>query len=429
MKTNAGSGTASCLVRLPWIAASLLLASAGHAQQTVEMNLKLGSIADYGASPWYTDDIRIGSSQLKLALDNGADFIWATSDECTTPACNAHAKVDTSQAGFQWLDKTPTTRSFGPWGDMTTWTGSVQFGTPAGALPSLAFFASVDYQGSQFQYLAWGGGIGLPARSDRTTVPSAFFPKALMQAGYISEAVFSQVTNPDAKSGNFILGGVNEAYISAGTVTTLTPKPAPGTDDVWGTELDSFAVGDTVIDPLSGAIFFLDTGSSRFKGDSKYVLPILSTLIKYRDSSGNAIFEEILQDGDWVGLAYASGAPGDYENLPDIAIRLGTDCGNVAGSAAVVTLSPVQYSYQVEVGDRAGQWVVAFRILEQIGGLLVGSTFLDLFYVSYEYNVDDQENYTQGNMLLYAKSPDFGPGPAGYNCESSAGVVGPEAGN
>lgn len=429
MKIRAGFSTATCFARLHRIAALLLLAGAGHAQQTVEMSLTLGPIADYGASPWYTDDIRIGSSQLKLALDNGADFIWATSDECATPACNAHAKADTSQPGFQWLDKTPATRSFGPWGDMTTWTGSVEFDTPAGLLPPLAFFASVDYQGSQFQYLAWDGGIGLPARSDRTTVPSAFFPKALMQAGYISEPVFSQVTNPDAKSGNFILGGVNEAYVSADIVTTLAPKPAPGTDDVWGTELDSLAVGDTVIGSLSGAIFFLDTGSSRFKGDSKYVLPILSALINYKDSSGNAIFEKIVQDGEWVGLAYAAGTPEDYENLPDIAIRLGTDCGNLAGSAAVVTLSSVQYSYQVEVGDRVGQWVVAFRILEQIGGLLVGSTFLDLFYVSYEYNIDDQENYTQGNMLLYAKSPDFGPGPAGYECESPSGVVGPQAGN
>lgn len=376
-------------------------------------------MADYGASPWYTDSIRIGSSQLKLALDNGADFIWATSTECNTPACNAHAKVDTSQAGFQWLDKTPTKRSFGPWGDMTTWTGSIEFSIPAGSLPSIAFFASTDYQGSQFKYLAWDGGIGLPARSDRTTSPSAFFPKVLTDAGYISKPVFSHVTNPGAKSGKFLLGGINQQYISAGAVTTLPPKPAPGTDDVWGTELQSFSVGDAVIDPLSGAIFFLDTGSSRFKGDGKYVLPVLDALIKYTDSSGNPIFEKILQGDDWVSLAYVSGTPEDYKNLPDITIQFGTNCGNASNEGAVVTLSPEQYSYNVEVGDRAGRWVIAFRVLEQIGGLLVGSTFLDLFYVSYEYNVDGQENYTQGNMTLYTKSPDFGPGPAGYQCQSS----------
>ena len=385
------------------------------------MDLKLGSIADYGASPWYTEDIRIGASELKLALDNGADFIWATSDQCVTPACNAHSKVDTSQTAFRWLNKTPATRSFGSWGDMTTWTGSVPFSTSAGALPALAFFASVDYRGNQFQYLAWDGGIGLPARSDRTTAPSAFFPKMLMDAGYIAKPVFSNVTNPGGKSGKFVFGGVNEAYMSAGTATTLPPKPEQMTDDVWGTELHSLSVGDKAIHKLDGAVFFLDTGSSRFKGDGIYVLPILTELIRYKDSSGNAIFEKVLKgDGEWAGLAYASGTPSDYENLPAITLRLGTDCGNRAGERAVVTLSPSQYSYRVEVGDRAGRWVVAFRILEKIGGLLVGSTFLDLFYTSYEYEIDDKGNYTQGNMRLYGKSPDFGPGPAKYECESSS---------
>jgi len=419
MKILAASLTRSWLARLRWLAALLLVAGAGHSQQTVEMNLKLGSVADYGASPWYTEDIRIGASKLKLALDNGADFIWATSDECATPACNAHAKVDTSQTGFRWLDKTPATRSFGSWGDMITWTGSVQFVTPAGTLPPLAFFASVNYQGSQFQYLAWDGGIGLPARSDKTTAPSAFFPKLLMDAGYVSKPVFSLVTNPGAKSGKFVMGGVNGAYLAAGPVTTLPPKPEQETDDVWGTELSGLSVGNKAIGALDGAVFFLDTGSSRFKGDSQYVLPVLTELIRYKDSSGNAIFEKVLQDGNWAGLAYASGAPGDYENLPAITLRLGTDCGNAAGKRAVVMLSPAQYSYQVEAGDRAGQWVVAFRILKEIGGLLVGSTFLDLFHTSYEYEIDGEGNYTQGNMLLYGKSPDFGPGPAGYECESS----------
>lgn len=420
MKVNSRESNVSLLKHLHWVVAALILGDASNAQQPLELELKLGPLADYGASPWYTDDIKIGSSELKLALDNGADFIWATSSECTTPACNAHAKVHTSQTGFQWLDQTPTTRSFGPWGNMTTWTGSVAFSTPAGELPSLTFFASVDYRGNQFQYLAWDGGIGLPARSDRTTSPSSFLPKALKEAGYMPDPVFSVATNSDAKTGRFVLGGVAESYASGNTATTLPPRPSTGTDDAWGTELAGFAVGDTVIDVLSGELFFLDTGSSRFKGDPSYVYPILNALIAYKDSSGNPIFEEVNQDDVWVGLAYSSGEPSDYENLPDITIRLGTDCGNVAGRGAVITLAPEQYSYKVEVGDRTGRWVVAFRVLDKIGGLLAGSTFLDLFYSRYEYHVDDQGNYTQGNMLLDAKTPDFGPGPAGFECEDSS---------
>ena len=406
-------------ISLPGIAAALLLGTAAYAEPLLELNLELGPMADHGASPWYTEELQItGSDRIKFALDNGADFIWATSSLCTTTACNAHAKLDTSVPGFEWIDKTPTQRTFGPWGAMTTWTGAAAVSTPSGASLPLDFFASVHYEGQSFQDLAWDGGIGLPARSDRTTSPSAFLPKVLKEAGFMGEPVFSQVTNPDANNGKFIFGGVNENYFSNEIVTVLPPKPVAGTDDAWGTELHSFAVGDTVVDALTGAIFFLDTGSSRFKGDEQYVHPILAALMEYKDSSGNPIFKEIFEeDGRLAELAYSSGAPWDYENLPDITIHLGTDCGNDEGEVAAVTLAPEQYSYQVDIGDRAGQWVIAFRMLDHIGGLLVGSTFLDLFYSVYKYNVDDQNNYTQGDMLLYVKGPQFGPGPAGFACE------------
>ena len=405
------------LKRLYSVAAASLLASVANSQQLLELDLKLGLMADYGASPWYTENITIGSDVVNLSLDNGADFIGATSTNCTSQACDAHNNVNTSQSGFQWIDQTPVTRSFGPWGSMTTWTGSIAFSAAEGKFPSVNFFASIDYQGAEFESLAWDGGIGLPARSTKVTSPSAFFPKVLSEAGYMPEPIFSQVTHPEVKEGSFILGGIVERYISDENEVTLTPDVAIGEEDAWGTRMDSFAVGDTPIASLEGATFFLDTGSSRFKGDQEYVSPVLNALADYKDASGNAIFEQVMEDGQVVALAYASGKPADYVNLPDIVLRLGTDCGNEAGKGAVITLSPEQYSYNVEVGERFGQWVVAFRVLDGIGGLLVGSTFLDLFYSSYQYNVDDQRNYTQGNMKLYTKSPVFGPGPAGFECE------------
>lgn len=402
------------------MAAALMLSGVAYPQPLFELDLQLGSLADYGASPWYTEDLQIiGSEKMKLAMDNGADFIWATSDLCTSPACKAHAQVDTSVPGFQWIDKTGTARSFGPWGEMSTWTALSAIGTPAGAIQPLAFFAAIDYQGNQFRYLAWDGGIGLPARKDKTTPPSAFFPTSLKDAGLLAEPVFSQVTNREGKVGKFFFGGVNESYISGRVVTTLTPDIQTGTEDAWSTNLHGFTVGDVSIAPLAGTTFFLDTGSSRFKGDHEYVYPVLTALMEYTDPSGNPIFEAIQDQGEPVGLVYSSGAPQDYGNLPDITMRLGTDCGNAQGVGAIVTLSPEQHSYKVEVGDRAGQWVIAFRVLDQIGGLLVGSTLLDLVYSSYEYNIDGQGHFTQGNMKLYSKSPTYGSGPAGFECATS----------
>jgi hypothetical protein len=132
-------------------------------------NLKLGKMADYGASPWYTDELAAGASPIKLNFDTGANFMWATSDKCSTDACNTHDKVNTTQSSFVWLDKTTTKRSFGPWGDMYTWTGQVPFNSQVNGnnIPplTLPFFASVEYNGNKFKYLAWDGGFGFPSEN------------------------------------------------------------------------------------------------------------------------------------------------------------------------------------------------------------------------------------------------------------------------
>lgn len=100
---------------------------AADASSIYSLELKLEKMADYGASPWYTEDIKVGENQLKLSPDSGANFTWATSNLCHTDACNAHSKVNTSQPCFEWIDKTPTVRSFGPWGSMSTMTGEIAF--------------------------------------------------------------------------------------------------------------------------------------------------------------------------------------------------------------------------------------------------------------------------------------------------------------
>ena len=396
------------------VAAVVVLCNVSNTQPTAEFNLQLGPMADYGASPWYTTDIRIGSSRMKLNLDNGANFIWATSDLCLTPACNAHEKFDTCQAEFHWVDLTSTIRSFGPWGSMTTMTGLVGFHKT----PPLHFFASIKYERNQFQFLAWDGGIGLPSRSEREVSPTAFFPRVMNNQGYAAEPEFSQVTNPCTGVGKFVFGQANSAYLQPDTRTTLPPPtPIPKNDYLWGTELHSLYVDNTLIKSMVGGNLFFDTGSSRFKGDSWSVKPILQALLQYKDYWGNPIFGKITENDKFVGLEYVFGAPTDYKNLPDITLRLGMDCKLSKGTRAVVTLSPEQYSYRVDVGERAGKWVAAFHVMEGVGGLLVGSIFQNLFYMDFQYRVDNYGNYVQGDMFLYEKSFEFGPGPSGYTCE------------
>jgi len=138
-------------------------------------DLKLGKMADYGASPWYTEDILIGTSKLKFSPDSGANFTWATSDLCKTDACKDHQKVNTSQSGFVWIDAKPTKRSFGPWGSMMTKTCGNPFNSPKVASVEMDFFAAVEYAGAQFKFLAWDGGIGFPSTTAGVEKGSDFY--------------------------------------------------------------------------------------------------------------------------------------------------------------------------------------------------------------------------------------------------------------
>ena len=127
----------------------------------ITLNLSMGLVADYGATPWRTSDIKFGDSQMNVALDTGTNLLWATVSDCETDACKVHRGIDTSQADFRYIsDATyPKTVDFGAWGKMTVKLGSIPVSVGTGNPTSvpLRFDASVDYSGSQFQYLAWGG--------------------------------------------------------------------------------------------------------------------------------------------------------------------------------------------------------------------------------------------------------------------------------
>ncbi|MBN1994412.1 MAG: hypothetical protein JW953_17065 [Anaerolineae bacterium] len=402
------------------ISASLLLGSQPIARaqtDTVQaFNLHRGEMANYGATPWYTENISVGTSQLRFALDSGSNFIWATSDLCTTEACNTHKKVNTAQLDFTWVNTTTVKRSFGPWGSMNTWTGMVPFETPFTSI-DIPFFASVEYSGEKFQYLAWEGGVGFPSSSDAVADGSGFYFHSLYESGAIVEPTFSVVTYPETGEGTFFLGGDDPAQYDESSEIELQPNRTGEGKYLWGTDLYAAQLGDTLLPSLTNSRFYLDTGSSVFKGDSVYLIPVMTHLYDIRDAANERIFEKIYDtEGRWIGLVYANG--GDPTKhaaiLPDFTLTMGQSCEMQAGQAAKISLNAQQYSYYVEEGDQQGQWVVAFTPLDGVGGLLVGSTFMDLMYTTFNYVAEENGGLTQGNMYLYQKAT--GTGPSALSC-------------
>ena len=392
---------------------------------TIALDLSMGLVADNGATPWRTTDIKFGENPMTIALDTGTNLLWSTVSDCNTDACKVHRRVDTSQSDFQYISNPdyPKTVDFGAWGKMTVKLASIplDIGVTNPTKVKLQFDASVDYTGSQFESLAWGGGIGFPSDTtyDDTNVESIM--KLLHDSFGLSDTEFSVVTDKSSKTGKFYIGYLDQNVIS-GMYSFLESKTYsdPGLGYLWGTELHSARLGDIEFADLNNSVLFLDSGSSRFKAESKSIKPILDALLTYSDSKGNKIFEPYNEGGSdqpYTGVKYSNGkSPDDYSGiLPDFEFALPDQC-NGENTMTVFSLSPEQYSYQVETGDLKGEWVAAFHILEGIPGLLVGSTFMDLVVTQFNHLSYGAE-LVQGPMILYQKAK--GESPSKVTCQKT----------
>ncbi|MEM6912624.1 MAG: pepsin-like aspartic protease [Pseudomonadota bacterium] len=409
-------GLSTCLSAIATAASALTLLSAAHAQSSISVTLDRGPLADYGASPWFTDEFSMGTSPMEFIFDTGTNLFWATTDVCTTAACLNHSSVDTSQPDFSFTGD-PTTANFGPWGIMDVRPAEVYLSFNSTTLiDPVDFTGSINYDGEKFEYLAWGGGIGLPSETDTSEGTNIF--ETLYRNGDIPNLEFAFYTDAPSKSGTLVLGG-NDTSKFDPSLSVLLPvkKSSDGDlDYLWGTPLNEASLGGQSFSSLTGGIFYVDSGSSRFKGGSEFIQPILDQFYAIVDSSGDPIFEYYADSGtDYTGLVYANGkSPSDYPTLlPDFMLNLGSSCSGDTTKEGEISLSADQYSYYVDEGDRANEWVLAFHILEGIDGLLVGSTFMDLVATTFTF-VDEGTKLSQGNMVIYKKAT--GEQPSAFSC-------------
>ncbi|MBC6413249.1 MAG: hypothetical protein GDA39_10480 [Hyphomonadaceae bacterium] len=380
------------------------------------IHLENGKIADYGATPWYTDAVKLGVSQMEFIFDTGTNLFWATTDECVTVACAAHGQVSTSQSAFRFIPDPdyPKSVDFGSWGSMEVDLATVPLlaNTSEGPIDyNIKFEASLNYSGPKFQYLNWGGGIGLPSESSSIQPGITDFFLQIYNDRPLTKPVVSFEMNTGVNSGTITFGNTGP-HANPQKQAVLEPKKSsgPGLEYLWGTNLRTAKLGSSVLPDLTNSMFYLDTGSSRFKGGREFIEPILNRLLAIKDHSGTPIFETYSDDptSRFTGIKYANGKnPGDFpELLPDFIFEVGQSCGNDASKTAQFTMAARNYSYKVEQGDRAGEYVVAFHVLDGVDGLLVGSTFMDGFSTTFAYDIGaaglEATGYSQGNMTLYA---------------------------
>jgi len=324
-----------------------------------------GPYQNNGASQWYAN-VGIGTpaQSLKIAIDSGANFIWTTSTLCAPTSCLHYGggRFDYQKSStFEFVDTTPITVDFGPWGSMTVESGNDDVAAaPVPALP-LTFFLSSNYSGSQFEQLDWDGGIGIPSGSDYADPRVTFFVAALMNAGLMDPDMpyVSFITDPGTGQGLATFGGIDLDAVELDSAVFLPWTPYtqfPNVQYVWSTPLSQYLVGGKLV--AANVQFALDSGSSQFKGDD-FIMDETQRLVK---------------------------TPGMQ---PNVTLVLGI---TPDGNAASIVVPPSVYMVEIEAGPQKGQVLAQFNPLGMTGLVLVGSVLMDQIYTTYEYSVTETEH-------------------------------------
>lgn len=322
--------------------------------------LTKGPYQNNGATPWYADlSFGIPGQPMKFALDSGSNFIWVTSTLCAPTSCQhyGNGRFDYAKSiTFRWIDTKPIDVSFGPWGTMTVETGNDNLHLPGGQINNTTLYLAQDYSGSQFSQLDWDGGIGIPSGSPYVQPGVSFFPRDLLNRGYMDPNIpyVSFCTDQASGTGSCIFGGYDTSKFDPYAYIYLPWKPYTeysGVEYIWSTPLNRYTVGSTTV--ANNVMFCLDSGSSQFKGDDN----IMNTTLQ---------------------LIKSAPTP------PTVSLELGITSDTNPGQ---ITIGPDIYNVTIEAGPQKGQTLPQFNPLGLKNLVLVGSVIMDQVYTIYEYGV------------------------------------------
>lgn len=336
----------------------------------VAFPLQFGTLTDNGATPWYTT-VGLGTpaQELKFMIDSGTDNTWITSVECTTDACMAHQRFDSNASStYQWVDREPTKKDFGPWGTMIVKIGEDLFTiehciqgyrTQKSTDEWMNFEVSIYYEGSNFQELACDGGIAIPSPYWQGDGRTEALMLQLKKDGKISYAVASFWSDVFQSAGECLFGGIDYDKFDPETLQLLSlqDNSSSGYSYLWCIDLKAFWVNDTPVE-ANITTFVLDTGSSFFKGSET----LINTLVNSVTDNGR--------------LPTTLSSETDLKNYPNIALQIGR---------ATYTLTPQQYF--LKLNDKC--WELGIQVLDGMpeGMFLAGSLFLDTVYAIFDYEV------------------------------------------
>jgi len=329
---------------------------------------------DNGATSWYAE-IGLGTpvqSNLRFMIDTGTKNTWVTSDLCSTSACAPHRKFDPESSSTYQEDGAPETIDFGAWGSMTVTPSKDLIDLPDIGDPlEVEFDMATNYTGSQFEELISDGGIGIPCHIP-TGTNSTLILNILRKKGLIGWTIASFWYDRNTLKGLTQFGGVDITKFKMDTVNVVKLIDFPSDLECWLVNLDSmnglFADGSTK-NMLTNVAFALDTGSSQFKGDPKFI---------------DAAKKVITNNGQYPEIITSPGKIQDYP-YPVLELVL---------NGISYKLPPEKYFIQVSETE----WHLAFHFLADCENeFLVGTTFLESVYTVFDFD----------NRCIFLAEPKF----------------------
>lgn len=316
-----------------------------------------------GATSWFTV-FGIGTppqQQIRFMVDTGTKNSWVTSNLCTTSACAPHRKfVPASSSTYKAIGP-PATIDFGAWGSMTITPSTDVIYLPGLSRPMLIEFdMSTNYEGDQFTELIADGGIGIPSHMPKGPNSTEIL-NVLEQTGVIKYAIASFWYDRSTLQGQTIFGGIDLTKFKVDTVNVLPLIDFPSDLECWLVNLDSFNglfPDGTTKNILNNVAFALDTGSSQFKGDPKFI---------------DAAKKVITNNGAYPETIVSPARVSDYP-YPVLQLVLG---------GITYLLPPEKYFIQ----SSPTEWDLAFHFLADCEDeFLVGTTFLESLYTIFDYD-------------------------------------------
>ncbi len=347
----------------------------------VVLRLNRGQMTANGATPWYTE-IEVGTpgQTLKVMVDTGTTHTWLTAQACKTDACNAHNKFNLQDSDTYQPEgdpEKPVMIDFGPWGQLLAVLGadSIEVNRSVN-IKLMRFYLANYYDGSQFRELACDGGLSIPAVNpiEPKEENSSLKPLSLNRISYtdsdqildkLSSVIGNQVASfgfdNDKKIGFCVFGKID----IAGQANTLPVVKSGTYYMLWTVCLQSLEYNKQEV--LNNVNFILDTGSSRFKGDPKYITKIVN---------------QITDSGRLPSIISDKSQLTEYKNI------------NLLLNGQVYTLTPENYFLKVKDGKGGTEYHLGFHPMDGMENyLLVGSVFLD--------SVISNFNYEESTVTLY----------------------------